>query len=93
MDDFASYQRKNQGNATGEGFVDWQGEVNRLAAQFEGKGEGALIKEIFARAVEGKRAGTLTNAEIDLFYRQFAPTLDPVRRKKLQKLVQQLKEM
>ena len=41
----------------------------------------------------GKRAGTLTNAEIDAFYRRFAPMLNFVQRKKLEQIVTQLKNI
>ena len=52
-----------------------------------------MMKEIYARAVEGKRNGTLTNEQIEAFYRQFAPMLDGAKRKKLQRIVEQLKKM
>ena len=84
MEDFASYSKKNP---------DWQGEVQKIAAQYNGKNEAVLTRDIFARAAEGKRNGTLTNEQIDEFYRQFAPMLDSVKRKKLKKLIDQLKSM
>ncbi len=79
MKDFASYG----GEGDGEEFL----------SRYAGKDEGALTKEIYARAVEGKRAGTLTNEQIDAFYARFAPMLDAAKRKKLQKLIEQLKRM
>lgn len=82
MDDFASYSGKE---------VDWQKEVQKIAASYQGKGDSDLLRDIFARAVEGKRNGTLTNEQIDTFYKQFAPMLDGAKRKRLQKLVEQLK--
>ena len=51
------------------------------------------MKEIYARALAGKRSGTLTNDQIDAFYAQIAPMLDSTRRKKLDRIVQQLKRM
>ncbi len=84
MEDFASY--------TGGG-TDWEKEAQKVAAQFHGKGEGDLLKEIFARAAEGKRNGTLSNEQIDAFYAQFAPMLDSGKRKRLKKLVDELKQM
>ena len=82
MDDFASYSGKE---------VDWQKEAQKIAASYQGKGDSDLLRDIFARAAEGKRNGTLTNEQIDAFYKQFAPMLDGAKRKKLQKLVEQLK--
>ena len=85
MDDFASFHGKNS--------PDWESEAKQIAEKYNGKNESELTRDIFARAAEGKRNGTLTNEQIDAFYRQFAPMLDPVKRKKLQRLIAQLKSM
>lgn len=86
MDDFASYSQKPRQ-------TDWTKEAETIAASYNGKNENELTRDIFARAAEGKKNGTLTNEQIDLFYSQFAPMLDGPKRKKLKKLVEQLKNM
>ncbi len=86
MEDFASYSGKKEN-------ADWEGEAKKIASRYGGKGEEDILKEIYARAAEGKRNGTLSNEQIDAFYNQFAPALDSAKRKKLQKLVRQLKDM
>lgn len=86
MDDFASYSQKRQQ-------TDWTKEAQRVAESYNGKNENELTRDIFARAAEGKKNGTLTNEQIDLFYSQFAPMLDSSKRKKLKKLIEQLKSM
>lgn len=88
MKDFASYQGKK---SEPKESADWMNEAKKLADSFHGKGEGELMKAIFDRAIEGKRNGTLTNEQIDAFYAQFSPMLDGAKRKKLQKIVEQLK--
>ena len=85
MDDFASYSGKQRD--------DWQKEAEKIASGYNGKNEGELTRDIFARAAESKLNGTLTNEQIDAFYRQFAPMLDAAKRKKLGKLIEQLKKM
>ena len=86
MIDFAGY--------TGGGVPDdLLKEAQAAAAQFDGKNESELIRSIYARAAEGKRAGTLTNEQIDAFCAQFAPMLDAGKRKKLMKLAAELKKM
>ena len=86
MKDFAGY--------TGGGVPDdLLKEAQAAAAQFDGKNESELISSIYARAAEGKRAGTLTNEQIDAFCAQFAPMLDAGKRKKLMKLAAELKKM
>lgn len=86
MKDFANFQANDGGE-------DWMEEAKRLAASFHGKGEGELIRAILERAIEGKRNGTLTNEQIDAFYAQFSPMLDGAKKKKLKKIVEQLKSM
>lgn len=87
MDDFASF---TSGKKPDE---DWLKEAEEVLKAHGGKGDTALLKEIYARAVEGKRNGTLTNEQIDAFYEQFAPMLDGFKRIRLKKLVEELKRM
>lgn len=81
MKDFASF-----GN-------DFTEDAEALVGKFAGKSEQELVREIYARAVEGKRAGTLTDEQIDAFYARFSPMLDGGKRKRLKKLVEELKRM
>ncbi len=90
MGDFANF---NGGKKSGNAKEDFMKEAADAAARYNGKNENELVGEIFARAAEGKKNGTLTNAEIDAFYRQIAPMLDGAKRKKLQKIVEKLKSM
>ncbi len=89
MKDFASFEGKDQQKKTAD---DWMKEAKAVAGQYNGRSEGDMMKEIYSRALEGKRNGTLTNEQIDAFYKQFAPMLDGAKRKKLQKIVEQLKK-
>lgn len=91
MKDFKSFSGSSDKGKDGR--ADWQSEAQRIAESYNGKSEGDMMKEILARAEEGKRNGTLSNEQIDAFYKQFAPSLDPVKRKKLQKIVEELKRM
>lgn len=67
--------------------------TRRIAAAYRGKNDKAVLADIVSSAEKGKRAGTLTNAEIDAFYRRFAPMLNFVQRKKLEQIVMQLKNI
>ena len=67
--------------------------TRRIAAAYRGKNNKAVLADIVSSAEKGKRAGTLTNAEIDAFYRRFAPMLNFVQRKKLEQIVTQLKNI
>lgn len=86
MDDFASYS----GRHTNE---DVRKEAEELSSRYNGKSEEELTRDIFARAAEGKKNGTLTNEQIDAFYARFAPMLDAAKRKKLSALIERLKRM
>lgn len=63
------------------------------SVRLEGKSENDIIREIYEKAETGKRAGTLTNEQIDAFYARFSQMLDPARKRKLRKLVEQLKSI
>ena len=89
MKDFASYSGGNKG----EGAEALIREAQELAAHFDGASENDMLRAVYARAVEGKRKGTLTNEQIDAFYAQFAPMLDAGKRQKLYKLAAELKKM
>ena len=67
--------------------------VRRVASAYEGKSSMDMMRGILSEAEKSKRAGTLTNAEIDEFYAQFAPMLDEGQRKQLEGVVQRLKDI
>ena len=92
MKDFASFDG-NEGNEGANSPEEWLKEAQDFASAYAGRSDGDIMKAIYARAVEGKRNGTLTNEQIDAFYNRFAPMLDGIKRKRLQKLVEQLKRM
>ena len=87
MDDFANF---TPGKKSDE---EWLKEADAVMRAYRGKSDAEILKAIYARAVEGKRAGTLTNEQIDNFYEQFSPMLDGFRKRKLKKLVEELKKM
>ena len=58
---------------------------------FNGKSEGDVLRAILAQAEEGKRNGTLTNADLDNFYNAVSPTLDGFKRQKLKQIIAKLK--
>lgn len=87
MDDFANFTPKKKEDE------EWLKEADEVLRAYRGKSDTEILKAIYARAVEGKRNGTLTNAQIDSFYEQFSPMLDGMRKRKLKKLVEELKRM
>ena len=73
--------------------ADFEEQAKKLSRQYDGKSENDIMRAIYAQALEGKRNGTLTNEQIDAFASQLAPMLDGVKRKKLQKIVAELKKI
>ena len=67
--------------------------TKRLAEAFNGKSSGAMLKEILSEAERSKRAGALTNEEIDSFYEQFSPMLNFAQRSLLKNVVEKLKKL
>lgn len=67
--------------------------TKKIAAAYAGKSSGEVWLEILKEAERSKRAGTLTNEELDEFYRQFAPLLDSGQKKQLKGVVEKLKNL
>ncbi len=90
MKDFNSYEKKEE-KAEGEG--DISDLAQRLTAAFAGKGEGDILRAIYAEAEKSRKAGTLSDAELDQFYNALSPMLDGAKRKKLAFVIAKLKKM
>lgn len=95
MQDFESFANSNgsKNEAEEKTAEAWVKEAKAVAGKYNGRSEGDMLKEIYARALEGKKNGTLSNEQIDAFYRQFSPMLDGAKKKKLKRIVEQLKGM
>ena len=91
MKDFDSFAKENKvpENGIPDDVAD---AAKKMARAFEGKGEGELLRAIYKEAESGRRAGTLTDAELDNFYAAVAPMLEGAKRKKLEAVIQKLKK-
>lgn len=67
--------------------------AKQIARAYNGKSNASMLKNILLQAEKSKRAGTLSNEEIERFYQSFAPMLDGVQRRKLRSIVDKLKEI
>ncbi len=67
--------------------------TKRLVAAYDGKSNMEMLRSILAEAEKSKRAGTLSNEEIEGFYQTFSPMLDGFQRRQLRNIVERLKEI
>ncbi len=67
--------------------------AQQLARALAGKGEADILRAIYKEAERGRKAGTLTDEELDRFSAAIAPLLDAGKRKKLEQIVRKLKSM
>jgi hypothetical protein len=67
--------------------------TQKIARAYDGKSNAAMLKSILSEAEKSKRAGTLSNEEIEAFYQSFAPMLDTLQRRRLRAVVDKLKEI
>lgn len=67
--------------------------TKKIAAAYNGKSNMEMLKNILLEAEKSKRAGTLSNEEIESFYQSFAPMLDGFQRRKLREIVDRLKSI
>ena len=99
MKSFKNYtprDEKTKGAGTAQTSFDGVGMeelTKQLAAAYEGKSSMDMMASILSQAESSKRAGMLTNAQIDEFYAQFSPMLNDFQRKKLGEIVKRLKEI
>ncbi|MGN0812224.1 MAG: hypothetical protein ACI4MQ_01785 [Candidatus Coproplasma sp.] len=108
MSDFKSFNQSRQekgarkeeirkektASKTGQG--DPQAVANlttEIAKAFYGKSQKDVWQTILAQAEEGKRNGTLTNDDLDNFYKTVYPLVDGVKRQKLKSIIAKLKEI
>ena len=67
--------------------------MEKIANAYHGKSDRDILKNILMEAEKSKRAGTLTNDEIETFYQSFAPMLDTFQRTTLRMVIEQLKSI
>ncbi len=67
--------------------------TQKIANAYHGKSNADMLRSILAEAEKSKRAGTLTNEEIENFYQAFSPMLDDAKRKRLRAVVERLKNI
>jgi len=80
-------------NVTGETAANAEELTKKIASAYHGKSNADVLKSILAEAERSKRAGTLSNEEIENFYQSFAPMLDGIQRKRLRAVVDRLKSI
>ena len=94
MKSFKEYSKSENNNAreaeqkTADNAADL---TKKIAAAYNGKSNAAMLQNILREAEKSKRAGTLSNAEIESFYQSFAPMLNPTQRRQLRVIVDRLK--
>ena len=67
--------------------------TKRIAEAYNGRSNADMMQNILMEAEKSKRAGTLSNEEIEAFYQNFSPMLNVVKRKKLRIIVDRLKQI
>ena len=65
--------------------------ARKISSAYDGKSNAEMLRNILYEAEKSKRAGTLSNEEIEAFYQSFAPMLDGTQRKRLRAVVDRLK--
>ena len=65
--------------------------TQKIVNACNGKSNMAMLQNILKEAERSKRAGTLSNEEIEAFYQSFSPMLSLAQRKQLRVIVDRLK--
>ena len=91
MKSFREYAKQSETQE--ETTMDAQTLTQKIASAYNGKSNADMLRNILTEAEKSKRAGTLSNEEIESFYQAFAPMVDNGQRKKLRAIVDKLKEI
>lgn len=67
--------------------------TKKLAQAWNGKRSGEILAEILSEAEKSKKQGTLTNEDIDEFYKQFSSFLSPKEKRNLSSVTERLKKL
>ncbi len=90
MKDFNSYSKEGGNSGIPDDVADV---AKQMANVFEGKGEADILRAIYREAERGRKAGTLSDSDLDQFYAVVYPMLDAAKRKKLEQVIRKLKKM
>ncbi len=96
MKSYKEYTKRTQEVAEGQAGQEGasaEALTKRLATAYNGKSNMTMLKSILEEAEKSKRAGTLSNAEIEAFYQSFAPMLNGFQRRQLREVVERLKNI
>ena len=85
--------QNNAGNFSEQSSPNMENFAKQMLGQYEGKSGVEIFRTLLKQAEVSKRAGTLTNEQIDEFYAQFSPMLNSLQRKKLDEVIADLKEL
>ena len=80
-------EKENKETATAEELT------KKIASAYNGRSNTDMLRSILSEAEKSKRAGTLSNEEIESFYQSFAPMLNGVQKKQLRMVVDRLKNL
>ena len=89
MRSFKNYAKADKGQSTASA----EELTKRIADAYNGKSSNDMMRSILEEAEKSRRAGTLSNEEIDAFYQAFSPMLDEEKRKRLRAIVEKLKKI
>ena len=84
---------QTDGNAQERETLDAEALAQRVVNAYHGKSNMDMLKSILQEAEKSKRAGTLSNPELENFYQTFSPMLDGFQRKKLRSIIDDLKKI
>ena len=91
--DYANDQPKEKDKEKDKETASAEELTKQIASAYHGKSNADMLKNILAEAEKSKRAGTLSNEEIENFYQTFSAMLDSGQRKKLRAIVEKLKKI
>jgi hypothetical protein len=93
MRSFKNYAKEASKSEDGQGAATAEELTRKIAEAYAGRSNADIFRTILSEAEKSKRAGTLSDDEIDNFYNTFSPMLNSSQKKQLRAVVEKLKEI
>ncbi len=94
MKSYKNYTDRSENTTNGKSDTTSAEELAKKIAQaYDGKSNLEMLRNILVEAERSKRAGTLSNEEIENFYQSFSPMLNGLQRRQLRGVIDRLKEI
>jgi hypothetical protein len=86
--DFKSYMKNRKPTETDK---KTESDLKEKLKGYEGKSRGDIMSELMAAVEKGKKDGSLSSEQLEVFYQKAAPMLSEEQRKRMKEIIDSIK--